>query len=135
MKKSIFKALAVLLALIFAFSACSVAFAEDLDTPVDEEIIERYAIISSYAAAINISGITATCSCNIRSLSSTTLKLGMTLQKKTSSGYTNVQNWTANKTGTALSLSKTKTINPLSTYRLKVTVTAGSESVTVYRYA
>lgn len=135
MRKSIFKALAVLLALIFAFSACSLAFAEDVDTSADEEIIDRYTTISSFIAGFSISGITANCSATINAQKSTTLRIGMTLQKKTSSGYTNVQNWTANKTGTSLSLSKTKTINPLSTYRLKVTVTAGSESVTVYRYA
>ena len=134
MKKSVFKALAVLLALIFALSACSVAFAEDLDTPVDEEIIEEYTTISTYSASLVKSGSTASCYASKKKKKSTTLRIGMTLQKKTSSGYTNVQNWTATKTGTSISLSKTQSVSILSTYRLKVTFTAGSESVTIYHY-
>ena len=59
----------------------------------------------------------------------------MELQKSTSSGYENVQTWTSSGYGVYLQMSEKKTINILSDYRLKVTVTAGTESKVAYDYA
>ena len=83
---------------------------------------------------INISGIKATCSADIRVSSSKYLKIVMELQKKKSNGYETVKTWTSSKTGTRLSMSESRNINALCTYRLKVTYTAGSEQVVAYKY-
>lgn len=94
----------------------------------------RYTVIRSKSASISVSGTTASCNAKLTAQSSATLTIKMTLQKKSGSTWSNVQSWTASKTGTLLTLSKTKSVTSGGTYRLKVTFSAGSESVsqTVY---
>lgn len=100
----------------------------------NEEITPYYVNISSSYANLSISGIKATCNASLSSKSSVSLSIKMELQKKKSSGYETVKTWTSSKTGTYLSMSESRNINILSTYRLKVTLTAGSETEVVYRY-
>jgi hypothetical protein len=59
----------------------------------------------------------------------------MEIQKKKSSGYETVETWTTSRTGVGVSITEKRTINALSTYRLKVTFTAGSETAVQYDYA
>lgn len=93
-----------------------------------------YTTIETNASSISISGIKATCSAKMTSKKSTTLKIKMELQKKKTSGYETVETWTSSKTGVSLVFSKSRNINILCDYRLKVTFTAGTESTTVYKY-
>lgn len=117
-------------------SICSLSFNayannENLN---DESVPERYSIISDYSANLSISGITATCTAKLRASSSASLSIKMELQKKKSGVYETIKTWSTSSTGTSLSINKTRAINVLATYRLKVTFKAGGETVTVYRY-
>lgn len=100
----------------------------------NNELAPCYINITDKNESITISGIKATCSADIRVSSSKYLKIVMELQKKKSNGYETVKTWTSSKTGTRLSMSESRNINALCTYRLKVTYTAGSEQVVAYKY-
>lgn len=93
-----------------------------------------YTTIETNRSSISINGIKATCSAKMTSKKSTTLKIKMELQKKKTSGYETVETWTSSKTGVSLSMSESRNINILCDYRLKITFTAGSESIVVYKY-
>ena len=100
----------------------------------DDGISPYYVNISDSSAKLSISGIKANCSANLQSKKSVNLKIKMELQKKKSSGYETVETWTSSKTGTILAMSKSRNINALCKYRLKVTFTAGSETTVIYKY-
>ena len=135
MTKKIFSLLTAIALMISVFSIGFNSYAADTDTPVDEEIIEEYTTIASNTYLISISGVTATCNATLKPSYQTSLYIKMELQKKSSNGtYSTVKTWTASKTGISLSAHGTKTINPLSTYRLKVTFTADRETVVRYAY-
>ena len=135
-KNGIVRLLSVLFAIITAFSWTSTAFATDVDSPINEEVPTRYSTIQTTSSSITISGVTATCVAALKAQYSTTLKITMSLQKKNSSGtYETVKTWTDSKTGTTLNLGGSKVINPLKTYRIKVSFTAGNETFTTYKYA
>ncbi len=109
-------------------------FATDTDTPTDEEIPVRFSVISSAAYSIGISGLKATCHGRLTAKYSTSLTIKLELQKKSSGTYSTIKTWTTSTTSTSTALEGSKVINPLSTYRLKATFTAGSETVTYYDY-
>ena len=98
------------------------------------EYEERFTIIASVSGSIVKSGITVTCGARLTARYSTNLSIVMVLQKSTSNGWTDVKTWTKTGTGTSLNTEESKTINIFSTYRLKVTFTAGSENHTNYYY-
>lgn len=100
----------------------------------ESEIQPMAAVIDSYTYGISISGIKATCSATLQSSYAANLRITMELQKETSSGYENVETWTSSKYGSFLSVSESKTINVFSDYRLKVTVTANTETKVSYDY-
>ena len=130
MKKYFVKLLAVLMVIIAVLSACSVAFAgEENDEPGD-----RYSVIGVVSGSLTIRGLTATCTGRVSAQYSTTLKITLELQKKKSGTYTTIKTWTSSTTSTSHLLQGQRTINPLSTYRLKATFKAGSESTTKYIY-
>ncbi len=91
--------------------------------------------IALYSSELAISGITADCIAKLESKQSLPLTITMELQKESGGAYSTVKTWTATGTGLTLSSSESRLINVLSTYRLKTTFTAGSESVVQYRYA
>ena len=124
------KIISFLLAVLTIFSTAIVASAKESD---DNEIAPCYAD-GIHNAQFSISGIKATCSADIRVSSSQYLKIVMELQKKKSNGYETIKTWTSSKTGTSLSMSESRNINALCTYRLKVTYTAGDEKVVAYKY-
>lgn len=133
MQKSI-KAAKNFILLILSMSlmfACPIhataAIADNIATPA-------YITIDSNSAYISIKGIKATCTANIVSKRTASLQIKMELQKKKSSGYETVETWTSSKKDTAMSLTKSRNINVLCDYRLKVTYTADSENTVVYRY-
>lgn len=131
-KKRFSKLLCIVLAVFTVFSSAIPASA----TVIEENVaVPYYTTIGTTSYAVSISGITASCRASITSKTSTTLKIVMELQKKGSSGYSTVKTWSDSRTGTTLAVSGSKTINILSTYRLKVTFTAGSETKVYYDYA
>ncbi len=133
MKKKLIKIMSIIMAMLIALSASTVAFAET-DDSTDTEIVYRYTTIGTNTARLSISGITASCSASLTAKYATSLYIKMELQKKSSGTYSTVKTWTksANSTGTAVTGSRT--INPLSTYRLKVTFKADNETVVTYKY-
>ena len=58
----------------------------------------------------------------------------MELQKVKSGTYTTIETWSTSETGTTITITETRLINVLATYRLKVTFTAGSETIVRYAY-
>jgi len=133
MKKTSFKILSVILALLMALSIGTAAFAET-DDSADIETNNRFSVILSTATTLNISGLTANCAAQMTAKYSTSLKIKMELQKQSSGSYSTVKTWSKSATGIGISLEGSKVINPLSTYRLKVTYTAGSETHVTYKY-
>ena len=132
MKKNLIKILSVFMAILMALSASTVALAESDDSS-DNETGYRFSTIGSAAVAFDISGLKATCSSKLSAKYSTSLYIKMELQKKSSGTYSTIKTWTRSTTGTITILEGTKTINPLSTYRLKVTFKAGNETFVTYK--
>lgn len=132
MKKKLIKIMSIIMAMLIALSASTVAFAETDDSS-DSEIELRYSTIGSTGVSLTINGLTAECSSKITAKYSTSLKIKMELQKKSSGSYSTVKTWSKSATGVTTTLAGSKLINPLRTYRLKVTFTAGSETITVYK--
>lgn len=126
------KILSVFMALGLLLGNTTVGYA--FDSYIGGEIEQPYVNISKNTAQISISGITATCKAQLKANKSMSLKIKMELQKKKSSGYETVETWSSSKSGTLISMSKSRNINILCDYRLKVTYTAGSETTTSYAY-
>ncbi len=101
----------------------------------EHEIAPYYVVINSNTVSLTIRGIKATCAASLVADYKTSLKIKMELQKKKSSGYTTVETWTTSDTNYSLAITKSRNINILCDYRLKVTFTAGSETKTAYKYA
>lgn len=135
MKTTIKKSLSVILCLVMLFSVFSVSFVSNAAV-VDNgnEIMPRWTTISTYGVDFMVSGLKATASVTLSSQVSTSLKIVVYLQKETSDGYETVKTWTKTGTGYALGLEECATANIFLNYRIKVTMTAGSETITVFRY-
>lgn len=132
-KKSIINNIFVFfMILLFTFSNINVVNAAVKN---EHEISPQYVTIGDNISSIKISGITAKCTATLTSNTSTKLAIKMELQKNKSGTYSTVETWTASKTGTTLGLTKSRNINILYDYRLKVTFTAGSETIVNYKYA
>lgn len=101
------------------------------------EIMPMYAIIKNTSRDLSVSGSTASYQVTVNTLSSVKITATCQLQQKNTSGtYVNYgSSWSSSKTGTSLYTSGTKSVASGKTYRLKVTVKAGSETTTVYAYA
>lgn len=125
--KNVKKVVSVLLCLIFIFSCTQmIASAEDA--------VPYYQNISSNSCSLRISGINSTSSANLIAARSMSLSIKMELQKVKSGTYTTIETWSSSKTGVSISMEETRLINMLATYRLKVTFTAGSETIVQYAY-
>ena len=134
MKKSFKKLIAFLLVFMLIFLLT--VYNNALNTSALEQEVDgvKYSTILSNRLNISKNGIIVTCKASLEARYSTNLKIVMTLQKNTSSGYTDVKTWTTTGNGTYLDAEESRAINILYTYRLKVTFTAGNESVTTYSY-
>lgn len=120
---------------IFSMQALLIAYAEGLEPPETNPVIEEYVNIDNYNCSCYISGLKIYASANMSSNSSLYLQITCELQKLKSGSYETIETWTKSKTGTYIDLSENCMINLLSTYRVNVTFTAGSESTTAYSYA
>lgn len=135
MKRKLKIALSLLFVLLFALQGLVAVFAAESKTMVEKPVIERFTNIKSYSCNCYISGLTIYASATLTPKSSMYLHIKMELQKYSSGDYNTIETWTDSKTGTFLSMDKSKLINVFSTYRIKVTFTAGGESTTSYAYA
>lgn len=90
--------------------------------------------ISNNKCSLTISGINSTSIATMSASKSMSLSIKMELQKVKSGVYTTIETWSSSKTGTSLAMEETRLINVLATYRLKVTFTAGSETIVRYAY-
>ncbi|MGN0532413.1 MAG: hypothetical protein ACI4IN_06425 [Eubacterium sp.] len=126
---------AMLMALVMTMAACTTVYAANETDSSDTETVEaRYVVIETADSSLSVSGISATCRATLKTGSSKSLKIKMEFQKKKSTGYETLRTWTASKTGTSLSMTESRNINLLCTYRLKTTFTAGSETAVTYKY-
>lgn len=136
--KKLLKSICVVLALVFTMASASLnAWADDgIDgsSSTSTGVSPMYTNILTTTSGITINGVKATCFATMSAHNRMTLKITMELQKKKSSGYETVQTWTDTAVDTAIAAEHSKTINVLSTYRMKVTFQAGFETATYYRY-
>lgn len=126
------KILSVILAVIAAISCFSTATV--FGQVVDNEIQPRMTYINSANPSFTIKGVKAYAAAAMTAKKSTSLKIEMQLQKKSGDSYSPDTTWTATGSGTSLSISKDKTINPLSSWRLMVRFEAGNETMTKFLY-
>lgn len=135
MKNILKKSLSILLCMIIMFSAFSVLLVSNAaETESESTIMPRYSTIAGYGVGFDVSGFTATANANLTSQVSTSLKIVIYLQKETSDGYETVKTWTETGTGYGIALEESASANIFCNYRIKVVMTAGSETITVFRY-
>ena len=135
MKRNLLKILSVILTMAFVFSFSYMAFAEEETTPETEIIIDEYTTINTTNTVITISGITATCSGRVYAKTSTNLKIKLELQQKKSGVYSTIKTWSTSKANSlSCTLSGSKAVNVLASFRVKATYTAGSETAVLYAY-
>lgn len=127
-----FLAVILVAVLIFVFNGNTVSNAIFNN---DEDIIVFSDNSAKATAKLEISSNIAKCTSNLQTDSATALSITMELQKQNSSAYETVKTWEASKSGTNLSLSKSRVVSSSATYRLKVTFTTAFEIRVVYRYA
>ena len=135
MNRKLKTTLSLLFVLLFAFQGLVAVFAAESETPVEEPVIVRLTNIKSYSCNCYISGLTLHASASLKSKSSMYLQITMELQKLSDGSYNTIETWMDSKTGVSLDMSESKLINIFSSYRIKVTFTAGGESITAYDYA
>lgn len=133
MKSKVLKRImCVIMCLIVCGSTTAVALYTE--SPVTEIATPWYVNIASKSCSLNISGVNSTSSATLRTSSSMSLSIKMELQKKKSGTYTTIETWNSSRTGSVLTMSEDRLINVLSEYRLKVTFSAGTETVVAYAY-
>ena len=104
-----------------------------------EKTYERFTYIQNYRGSISKGLISTSVYAEISGKENvTSVKIKMELQKESSGSYSTIETWEQTFSGRNGSISESKLTNPLSTYRLKATVTAysgsNSESKTFYEY-
>ena len=132
MTKSIQRIISIVLCLLLCFSMAAYAFEED--SKGNEANNPRYNNITACSCELYISGINSTSEARLQTGNSMMIAIKMELQKLKDGSYTTVKTWTDSRTGTVLTMSENRLINIFATYRLKVTFTAGSETVVSYAY-
>ncbi len=96
---------------------------------VVEEIMPKYEVAKDISATFSITNNTAKLSLLVNALSTKKVSVKMILQRKDGDSWTKVQTW--NKTGTGRqNLSKSMVVTKGRKYRMKYTVTIGSETIT-----
>lgn len=134
MTKAFKPAQSVVLAIVLLMSCFSVMAYAQIPSDDGSGITPYATTITDSGATITISGITAYMDADVSCNPSSSLSIVMELQKLKSGSYETIETYTNSTTGKNLSLSESRLINALSTYRLKVTFTAGSETEIRYAY-
>ena len=133
MNRKLKAVLCLLFCAVFCMQMTAVAFAEESDDTAPEQM--RYVNIDDCFCNCYISGLTLYANATLKAKSSMSLSITCELQKLKSGDYETIKTWTASDTARILTWDDSRLINLLATYRIKVTFTAGSESVTLYDYA
>ncbi len=133
MSNIIKKSISIVLILTMLFSVVAINSSANT-VEEDNTIMPRWSVINSVTTVFSISGINSTSSVVLTAKYSTSLSIKIELQKEKSTGYETIETWTKSGTGTMLGLEETRLINILADYRMKVTCTAGGETVTLYDY-
>ena len=125
--------LALLLVGVLLFSICAYANYENDGN-------EKYNYISSCSGSISQGTLSTKVKATVEGNSLvTSVKIKMELQKLSGGDYSTVETWEQTFSGRSGSMEESKLTSPLSSYRLKATVTAysgsNSESDTLYRYS
>lgn len=128
------KVLTVLLSFVIMFSVLSVGFISNAASSYDDVATPYWTNINSYITYFDVSGFKATATASLTASRSTNLSIKIELQKEKSTGYETVETWNKSETGITTELEGTKTINPFSNYRIKVTFNAGGEVHIAYKY-
>lgn len=130
------KVLSVLLSFVIVFSLMSVGFVSNAASSYSygDVATPYWTNINSYTTNFNVSGLKATATTTLTGNYSTNLSIKIELQKEKSSGYETIETWNKSHTGMTMSLEVSKTINPFSNYRIKVTFNAGGEVHVAYKY-
>ena len=117
MKKLFVVMLSAALLLCGTFNAA----AEDLDTPIDEVIIEEYTNTQSISSRMTISSKKATCTSKVIGINGTATMItcNQTLQKKSGNSWVNVGSWRKTFQGASMIMTNTKSSLSSGTYRLK----------------
>ena len=136
MKKLIIGACSVFVVIAIVFSAFSIIGNAKSENENSEM---RLTYIDSYGGSIEKGLLSTKVNAYINGKSGVTkVKIKMELQKLSGGSYSTIETWEQTFNSGYGSMSKSKTTNPLSTYRLKATVTAYSgsysESQTFYEY-
>ena len=137
MKLTAIRMCSVIMALVFVLSSFAVAgYADNKDS--EQEY--RFTYIYSCEGNIQVGVLSTSVYTKIKGKSGvTSVKIKMELQKLSDGAYSTVETWEQTFSGTNGEMEESKLTNPLSTYRLKSTVTAyttnDSESYTFYKYA
>lgn len=134
MSKRMKRVVSLILAILTVITSFTMTAFASVDGET-EEISPYYSVIISNASSLEINGIKATCSAVVSAPASTKLSIKMELQKKSSGVYSTVKTWTASRVGSGLTMSESRNINILYTYRLKTTFNANDETVVVFKYA
>lgn len=130
---AVFLSFAMLSAASFSVSADN-----ELDTPIDPEIVEEYQYTASLTSTLSISNNTATCNSVVRGMSNLATKVVVTqtLQKKSGSTWTYVTSWSKTFNSWLAMYSNSKSSLSSGTYRLKTVAKVYSgnnyETITVY---
>lgn len=100
----------------------------------DDEISPQYVTINNCMAHIEISGLKANCYASVSSDYSTSLSIVIELQKEKSNGYETIETWSSSAQNDYLAMEKSRYINRLNNYRIKVTIKADRETTVLYKY-
>lgn len=128
------KFFSVVIATLLLCSCCFFAKAEVLNVNDPQYNTQRYSTVDSSKCGIKISGANASMNAILRTQKDTQLSITMELQKSKNGIFKTIETYEATKFGHLLDISETRLINVFATYRLKVTFTAGSETVVCYAY-
>lgn len=90
--------------------------------------------IESATSSLTISGINSKSYALLKVKTTTNLKIQIELQKLKNSSYETIAKWQKETSGTILVVEEKRIINALSDYRIKVTFTAGNETIVKYAY-
>lgn len=114
------KCLTVLLAAAMLSTSLFCVNAADLETPIDEEIIEEYAYTLNVYSEISASSNTATCRSTVIGKSGVTkIVVSQKLQKKVDGTWTNIKKWTKTVTSVSTTFTNTKSSLSSGTYRTR----------------
>lgn len=128
------KFFSVIITFFLLCSCCFVAKAEVLNADDAQYSTQRYSTVESSRCGIKNSGANASMYAILQTRENTSLSITMELQKSKSGIFKTIETYETTTVGRFLDINETRLINVFATYRLKVTFTAGSETVVCYAY-